>query len=904
MDDTADPQAKADQTENQLDIDRALASSATEAHGDGLLGALRTALDNYDAWLAERFRNGATAAILVPERACYVDAVVSKLWHSTLGRYAKTPGLALLAVGGYGRSELHPGSDIDVLLLYDPSRIILPGELIEAFIAGMWDLGLVVGHSVRTIEESLQAAAQDLSIVTALLESRWIAGDHELLSTARAELDAQYIWPSNKFLEAKIEEQQERYEKFHDTAYNLEPNIKSSPGGLRDIQMLGWVAKRHFGSEKLHDLVECGFLTEAEYQILYAAQCYLWDIRFALHTVTKRREERLLFDHQIALAEMFGYCDDDRNLAVEKFMQRYFRNAMKISRLNEMLLQHLQEELIYADQDAEPHPINSRFQTRKGFIEVTGPKVFNHYPFALLEVFLLLEQHPQIKGVRASTIRLIRQHRTLIDAKFRSDLRCRSLFMEIMRQPQGITHALRRMHRYGVLSRYIPAFAHITGRMQYDLFHAYTVDSHALFVVRNLRRMAMPEHREELPQAHEVMLQIPKPELLYLAGLFHDIAKGRGGDHSELGASEAYDFCIKHGIGAYDARLVSWLVLHHLTFSSTAQRQDISDPAVIAEIARTVGNQLHLDCLYLLTIADIRATNPALWNTWRAALLDELYLLTRRAIRRGLNNPLDKRELIRDTQRDARRILRQRGQLPGQVRAFWRERLPEEYFLRHNAEEIAWHTEAMLNASRHDLPLVLAAQRSPGGGILVFLYAEDSADLFARCASTLDRLGLDIHEARIITTEDGYTLDSYLVLEHNGDASDYTAARGEEIRSALREAAGSVQPPPNPANRRVPRQLRHFHTATRINFNDDSPNQRTVVEVTTADRPGLLARVGVAFSRCGVRVKNAKIATMGERAEDIFFITDNNGEPLRHEEQFNCVRSKLIRYVDGESNNR
>lgn len=879
--------------------DNELADTGPRPPGNGLIRPLRSALEQYDASLFKRFRAGTSAAILVPERACYVDAIISKLWKETFGKQSSNSGCALLAVGGYGRGELHPGSDIDVLLLHDPSRAAPPRELIEAFIANLWDLGLEIGHSVRTIDESLQTASQDHSIATTLLESRWIAGDNELLCVARAELDAKPAWSSEGFFAAKLEEQRQRYDKFHDTAYNLEPNIKSSPGGLRDIQMIGWVAKRHFGSERLHELVEVGFLTEAEYQTLYATQCYLWDIRFALHMTAGRREDRLLFDHQIDLAKLFGYCDDDCNLAVEKFMQRYFRNAMKVARLNEMLLQHFQEEIIFHHQNPQPQPINSRFQSRRGFLEVTDQTVFSRYPFALLEIFLILAQNPELNGVRASTIRQIRQHRHLINDQFRSDLRCRSLFLEIMRQPQGITHALRRMHRYGVLARYIPEFSRITGRMQYDLFHTYTVDSHALFVVRNLRRMAMPEHRDELPHASAVMLQIPKPELLYIAGLFHDIAKGRGGDHSELGAKDAYDFCIKHGIGAYDARLVAWLVQHHLTFSTTAQRKDLSDPAVITQLARTVGNQTHLDCLYLLTIADIRATNPALWNTWRAALLNELYALTRRAIRRGLSNPLDKHELIRDAQRDARRILRQRGFLSSQVRDFWHRHLPEEYFLRHNAEEIAWHTEAIIYARGDEIPLVLVEQSGAGGGICVFMYAQDSADLFARCTAAMDKQGLDIYEARVITTVDGYTLDSYLVLERNGDGP-YTKSRGAEISAAIRAAAANKESAPSPVNRKVPRQLQHFQTATHISFNDDSANQRTIVEVTTADRPGLLARVGLAFSECGARVKNAKIATMGERAEDIFFITDSNGDPLHLAEQFSCVHNKLVQHVDEE----
>ncbi len=873
-------------------VERALAD------GGPLVPTLRRTLRDADTAFAERFRAGTPASELVPERAALMDQIVRRLWRASLG--ADEPGgCVLLAVGGYGRGELHPGSDIDVLVVVATEyRNSLAGPL-EAFITSLWDLGLDVGHSVRTIDECIDAAAQDISIATSLIEARRLAGSPALFSAIRCLGQTQQIWPSRAFFEAKLAEQEARHRKFHDTAYNLEPNIKSTPGGLRDIQVIGWVAKRHFGAERLRDLIAEAFLTEGEYQALYAGRCFLWDVRFGLHLIAGRREDRLLFDHQLALAELFGYTDGDGTLAVEQFMQRYFRTAMEVSRLNEMLLQHFEEAILYADTATEPEPINQRFQARRGFLEVTDPGVFQRYPFALLEGFLLLQQHPQLKGVRASTIRLIRQHRHLIDADFRRDLRCRSLFMEILRQPQGVSRALQRMHRYGVLGRYIPAFGQITGRMQYDLFHVYTVDSHTLFVVRNLRRMAALEQRDELPMAQDIMARVPKPELTYLAGLFHDIAKGRGGDHSELGAADAYDFCIRHGLGAYDARLVSWLVRHHLDLSITAQRKDLSDPAVITEFARLMGDQTHLDHLYLLTVADIRATNPELWNAWRSALLNELYLRTRGAIRRGLSNPVDKSELIRDTQRDARRTLRQRGYGPGQIREIWRH-LPDEYFLRHSAEEIAWHTEALAETPPAQLPLVLIAPRETGGGTRIFIYAADSPDLFARSVSELDRLGLSIHDARVITTDTGYTLDSYVVLDQDGELP-AEGKRYAEIRAALTDAASREGPPSAPAARHVSRQRQHFRIEPRISFSDDPDNQRTVVEVMAADRPGLLARVGRAFSRCGVRLKNAKVATMGERAEDVFFITDEAGQPLQRPEQFAEVRQALHELLDAEA---
>ncbi|RLK50728.1 UTP--GlnB (protein PII) uridylyltransferase GlnD [Alkalispirillum mobile] len=879
------------------DLFDAAALDTALAQGQPPIAALRQALKEGDQALADQFHAGTPAAELVPRRAYLMDRIIQRLWRQHL-QHAEDR-CALVAVGGYGRGELHPGSDVDVMILVEPDGREELGDQLEGMITALWDLGLEVGHSVRSVDDCLREAEMDITVATNLMEARLLCGQAGLFRAMRDVTAPDRIWPSRAFFEAKWAEQVARHQKYHDTGYNLEPNIKSSPGGLRDIQMVGWVAKRHFGANTLRALVDHEFLTEQEFDALIAGQNFLWDIRYALHLLAGRREDRLLFDHQTQLAEQFGYRDREHNLAVEQFMQRYFRTVMELSRLNEMLLQLFQEAILYAGEHETPVLLNKRFQSRRGFLEVTHRNVFRRYPFALLEVFLIMQQHPELKGVRASTIRLIRQYRNLIDQRFRKDIRARSLFMEIMRQPRGLTHELRRMHRYGVLGRYIPAFGQITGRMQYDLFHVYTVDSHTLFVVRSLRRFAIPKHAHEFPQCNTIMARLPKPELLYLAGLFHDIAKGRGGDHSELGARDAYDFCIQHGLGAYDARLVSWLVRTHLLMSMTAQRKDISDPDVITEFARQVGDQIHLDYLYLLTVADIRSTNPSLWNSWRDALLAELYILTKRALRRGLGNPVDKSELIKETQAQARRRLRQRGLHHMTVRAIWR-RLADDYFLRHSAEEIAWHTEAIAAASRDDLPLVLVKPRGPRGGTELFIYARDHRYVFARTVSALDRLGLNIQDARIITTDQGYTLDSYLVLEDDGEpVSD--EARCQQMVDRLRTSLDQANEPPDLAEHRLPRRLKHFSTPTQINFSNDGPNQRTVLELITGDRPGLLAQVGQAFSQCRVKLKNAKIATIGERAEDVFFITDEHDAPLSDPAQYRCLRDALAQCVDDQN---
>jgi len=842
------------------------------------------------AVLSQAFSEGIDIGELVRGRAAVVDRMLLAAWQGySLEQH--TQGLALIAVGGYGRGELHPASDIDVMVLTEAPPDASLSERLAQFVTFLWDIGLKPGHSVRTLQECLEAARQDITVTTNLMESRLLQGSSTLFQTMKAVTGPDRIWPSRDFFAAKLAEQDARHHKFGDTAYKLEPNVKEGPGGLRDIQMIGWVTKRHFRAHALRELVDHQFLTEEEYRTLMAGQHFLWQVRFALHSLTGRAEDRLLFDHQHALAGVFGYSDDDANLAVEQVMQRYYRTVMELERLNEMLLQLYREAILHADDTDEPVAINRRFQSRKGYLEVTHDKVFEHYPPALLELFLQLQMHPGLQGVRASTIRLVRKHRHLIDDDFRNDVVCRSLFMEILRQPVGVTDQLRRMNRYGILAAYLPAFGAIVGRMQYDLFHVYTVDEHTLFVLRNLRRFALPEYQSEHPLCSQAFQQLPKPELLYLAGLFHDIAKGRGGDHSELGADEAEAFCRHHGLSDYDSRLVGWLVRHHLSMSMTAQRKDISDPAVIHLFAEHVGNVVRLNYLYLLTVGDIRATNPSLWNAWRDALLSELYQATKRVLRRGLDNPLDTRELVSEVQTEARRILEGRGLDAATCEAIWHDFDPD-YFIRHSADEIAWHTSAIHSTRAEELPLVMIRRETARGSTEIFIYTGDHPNLFALTASALDHLGLDIVDARIITANSGLSLNTFLVLEDSGKPieDDYRLA---EIRQSLVSHLRAPSQVPSPVRRSTPRQLRHFHVATRISFTPDARRHWTVLELLTGDRAGLLSIIGRALMEAGVRVQNAKIATVGEQAEDILYITEQDGEPVAATGRQEVIRQLL-----------
>ncbi len=865
------------------------AFDAALADGAAPLSLFRDTLRRAHEVLKQRFINGAPVVQLVRGRAWVVDQLLTRAWRLQLDGAAGAA--ALVAVGGYGRGELHPHSDVDLMVLLPQGEPPALHQALESFLLFLWDIGLEVGHSARTVEDCEREGQADITVATNLMESRLLSGDAGLYYAMRQVVGPDRIWPTRQFFEAKWQEQIARHHKFHDTAYNLEPNIKEGPGGLRDIQMIGWVAKRHFGGQTLDDLVGHGFLTPSEYKSLISGQNFLWRVRFGLHILAKRREDRLLFDHQRALAQLFGYDDENSTLAVEQFMKRYYRTVAELRQLNEMLLQLFQEKILYADEPARIVPFNRRFQARNGFLEVTGELVFHHYPFALLEVFLLLAQHEDLKGIRAETIRLIRSHLHLIDDTFREDLRSRSLFMELLRQPRGIYHGLRRMNRFGVLGAYLPEFGRIVGQMQHDLFHVYTVDEHTLFVLRNVRRYMGADYRSEFPLCSELMEQIPKREVLYIAALFHDVAKGRGGDHSELGAHEVLRFCREHGLSDYDGRLAAWLVRNHLLMSGTAQRKDTSDPEVVNEFAVAMGDRIHLDYLYLLTIADIRATSPTLWNSWKGTLLNELYNATRNALRRGLANPVDADQLIAETKDEARARLHDRAVTPAAVDAFW-ARLDDDYFLRYTIDEIAWHTQTIATAADTAAPLILIRQQTQRGGTEIFVYTPRRDNLFALITSTLDQMGLDITDARILPSRDGYTLDTYIVLEEDG-APVRDAYRVQELEGTLYDLLAHPDPTPPQVLRRISRQVKHFPLPTEVTFQQDENNSRTIMEVITSDRPGLLSQIGKALMECNVRLQNAKIATLGARVEDIFFITDAANRPLHDAQQTEQLADRI-----------
>jgi len=869
------------------------------------IAAINTQFDN-------RFHEGENIRHLVNDRAGFIDRLLHHAWH----RFQWSKDIALIAVGGYGRYELHPHSDIDLLILCHDELSDSDKKSVESFITFLWDLQLRIGHSVRTIQECINVARDDITIATNLLECRTLEGNIVLRPELRKELDKQNIWPSHEFFRAKWDEQIARHAKHNNTEYNLEPNVKNAPGGLRDIQTIVWVAKRYFNVTEVRELVDREeFLLESEYNILRRGEEELWRVRYGLHILTGREEDRLLFEHQRALAIEFGFVDNEKNMAVEQFMKRYYRAVIALRELNDMLLHYLDEKIFRADHEKIITPINTRFQICNDYIEVTHPNVFHEDPSALLEIFVLMGLDPSIKGVRASTIRLIRESRVLINTEFLAEKKNTDLFIQFMQSPHQLAVHLKHMKRYGVLGRYLPEFGEITGQMQHDLFHIYTVDAHTLLLITYLRRFRHKEAEKDFPIAAHIIRRLQKPELLYIAGLFHDIGKGRGGDHSQVGAVDAQNFCERHGLSRWDTNLIVWLVRKHLLMSSIAQRQDISDPEVIHKFALEMGDQLHLDYLYTLTVADVNATNPTLWSSWKASLMRQLYLETKLALRRGLENTVDKQNWIEDTQKAVLRRLTSKGFNETQIRNLW-QGYRDDYFMRESPADIVWHMQAILkhNAEVTDAtregssientaPLILIRNpqtRFVEGATQIFIRTLEKPNLFAAIVTTLDHLNLNIQDAKLYSAGKGIANYTFYVLNENLAPIGHDAERRSQIRRALRTELNQLDAADYPSivQRRTPRQLQYFSMPTRTSLNNDIKTGATVLEVISPDRPGLLARIALVFLQFNIRLQNAKIATLGERVEDAFFITDQQGNPLSDPEQCAALQRAICEQLD------
>jgi [protein-PII] uridylyltransferase len=842
--------------------------------------------------LDERYKANLSITEIVSGRAWLIDQVLKLAWE--LQPWPDDKDISLVAVGGYGRGELLPHSDIDILILTRKDNVSRYKSCISSFCTLLWDIGLEIGQSVRSIKQCKAEAINDITVATALMESRTIIGPEELHTQMYALTTGKRVWPIKQFLRAKWDEQNARHDKYHDIDYALEPNVKTSPGGLRDIQTIAWVAKRHFNASSFKDLVELGFLKESEMTMLNKGQQFLWKLRYGLHLLEGRREDRLLFDKQRELAKLFGYEDDKKSLGVEKLMKQYYRAVANMRALNDVLLQHFDEAILREGERVKIEKINNRFQIRNDYIEAIYPEVFKRYPSALLEIFVLMAQNPKIQAIRASTVRLLRDNRRLIDEDYRNDIRNITLFMELLRSPHKMTLQIRRMARYGILGRYLPEFGQISGQMQHDLFHIYTVDAHTLQVVENMRLFRLPEAAEITPVAAQIYKNLPKVELLYIAGLYHDIAKGRGGDHSTLGMEDAENFCKRHRLSSWDTKLVVWLVSKHLFMSMTAQRRDITDPEVIHEFATMMGDKLHLDYLYTMTVADIRATNPELWNSWRASLMKQLYENTKRALRLGLENPRNREERIADKKETALAKLAEGDIDEGRIQQIWAN-ANDEYFLRESASNIVWHTEAIASFTESG-PLVSTdclLQSALEGATQIFVYTKNSNFLFAKTAAAFEKLNLNIQGARIFTSDNDYCMDTYTVLESSGKPVGNNPKRLAEIEKVVTDYLNSDMSAITPSHIRLSRKDKYFSQGIEINWLNSPEKNYSTVEINCPDQSGILASIGKVFANNELNLLDARITTLGERVEDLFFVKGASGNIIDDAETIDRITSEL-----------
>ena len=802
--------------------------------------------------------------LLLRRHTQLIDRTAKAVWK----RSGVPHGAALVATGGYGRSELFPRSDIDLLVLLARE----PGEdergALERLIGTLWDVGLEIGHSVRTVQGCVDAAASDITVRTTLLEARYLAGSRSLFQGMQKAL-ARLVEPT-AFFKAKRLEQEQRHAKHQDSPYSLEPNLKEAPGGLRDLHVVQWIARAAGIGHRWSDLVAAGLLERGEARSLARHEALLQDLRIRLHYLAGRREDRIVFDFQNALAAQLGDRDTAGRRASETMMQRYYQTAKAVTQLNAILLQNLEARLAPRP-DTAPRELNERFEVRSELLHIRQESTFVRTPSAILECFLLMMQHPELRGMTARTLRALWRARFSINSSFRRNPVSRLLFLHILQQPRGIVHEFRRMNQYDILGRYLPEFGRIVGQMQHDLFHVYTVDQHILMVLRNLRRFTMPELAHEFPLCTELMTGFERRWLLYVAALYHDIAKGRGADHSQLGASEVRSFSRRHGLSGEDRALLEFLVENHLAMSQTAQKQDVHDPEVVRAFAARVGSERRLVALYLLTVADVRGTSPKVWNAWKAKLLEDLFRATRREL---TGEPLARDAALAEKQAEATRLLRLYALSDGVKDRLWGQ-LDITYFLRHDAQDIAWHTRNLHYRVDTGTPVVKARLAPFGEGLQVMIYAPDREALFARICGYFERAGFNIAEAKVHTTRNGYALDTFVVMGQGRDA--HYQDRIAMIEAELAAEAQSDAPLPPPRGGRLSRRVRHFPISPSVDLRPDERGAYQVLSIVASDRPGLLYAVARTLARYRVNLQTARINTLGDRAEDVFLVS---GETL------------------------
>ncbi|MBP7916883.1 MAG: [protein-PII] uridylyltransferase [Arenimonas sp.] len=846
------------------------------------VSAVKSALALQRSALTERLAQAASIESLLLLHLQFVDRIVVAAWRLCVGDQA---GVALAATGGYGRGELYPHSDIDILVCADEHVQAGIEEDVGRFFSLLWDSGLKLGQAVRSVAQCIEAGQQDVSTFTALLETRCLAGDAAVYQALKQAMQSPDIYSAVDYFNAKRLEQRQRHAKFHNTADNLEPNLKEGPGGLRDFHTLTWLAKKLYGVNSLAGLAPLGLLGDAEWEALRNNWRVVARLRFGLHLICRRVEERLLFDHQKNLAELFGLADRPESLAVEQLMQEFFRSAAILLRINDRLLQRFEEHLA---PEQLLVPINGRYVLKNGYLLALDSSFGRQGMPAVFELFSVWGAQAQCKGLHSDTARGLAESLGGIKPYVGQLESTRAAFVALLSEPQGVL-SLQRMARLGILARYLPEFGQVTGRMQYDLFHVYTVDQHTLNVLEFLRRFGQGR-QEGFSLAHEAFVRLRKPHLIWLAGLFHDIAKGRGGDHAELGAGDFQRFAEAHLLPVADRELVQWLVQQHLLMSLTAQKFDISDPEIINGFARKVADREHLDYLYVLTCADIAGTSPKLWNAWKDQLLADLYSATRYVLRVGLEHPLNAEDIRQESRNMAMAKLMDMGFNEADVSALWNT-YPSDAFLRYRPEQLVWQTQGVLPTIGSPTQ-ILVRELAGGDSLEIFVRTPDKDGIFSGLMATLDRLNLGVLHARLLPSSDGHALDNFITLKGSHTPDGKRVA--QTLSAALKDPAHI-----KPAKHMLPRQLKHFKTATRIEFSQQPDARRTLMSLVCADRPGLLADIAFVLLQRRIRVHDARIATFGERAEDIFVLSDRDDRAITAPEELALIHSALLEFLEG-----
>ncbi len=840
---------------------------------------LKEHLKQFQKWQVQCFKENYSINKIVTLRARYIDELLSSLWDKL--KLNESDDIALIAVGGYGRGTLHPKSDIDLLILSPNSFSKTIEEKISSLLLLLWDLNLIVGHSVRTLSDCKEQGKTDLVVATSMIEARKIKGNANTFHKLEMLVQDENFWPSAAFFIAKKEEQRTRHHNCRGDGYSLEPDLKNGPGGLRDIQTISWISKRHFKAKSLLELTRYGYITKSEYNEIVACQALLWSVRFALHTISNRPDNRLLFDFQGDVAKLLSY-EGNRNQAIEQMMKPFYQTIQRVKELNEMLLQYFDEAILSDNSSAantlSTVSIDEHFNIRGCMIELKKSGLFNRKPAMILQLFLHIATNDKIKGIYSTTIRELRNARRALTVWLQDLPACREIFMKIIHSADSMGLCFSLMHKYGILAAYIPQWSHIVGQMQFDLFHAYTVDEHSYKLVNFIYNF--PKNQQSSPLAYKISQELSRPEVLFLAAIFHDIAKGRNGDHSKLGAEDARAFCQLHHVNDYDTELVSWLVENHLIMSVTAQQRDISDQAVIHRFAEVIQDEERLNFLFCLTVADICATNEGAWNNWKGTLLRELHNCTKKLLRRGIKNDPNLRSRVKRRKSKTLRLLREIGFNDVQKSLLWHN-FRINYFLRYKSKQIIWHIRHILTPHDNTKPLILISDKNEQGATEIFVYYQDMPTLFSVVATEISNKKLSVHDAKVLSSRDNYSLTTFTVLEQDGNQVD------PDKYSRLKVAIEKALVDPKNVNilyHRLPRIKWHFKFAPQVTYLP-TKNNNTLLKVVAFDTPGILANIGHIFNANHLTLDIAKITTIGERAEDLFIVSTHDGEALNVEQK-------------------